>query len=268
MLLFKIFTLIIIISGEGIGNVTCWSVLHSPSPKGDSAANIQFNCSVVFNSLWPHGLQHTRLPGLSPTPRVYSNSCLSSQSCHSTISSCRPLLFPPSIFPSIRVFFSESVLCIRWPKYWSFSFSISPSNVYSRLISFRMDWLDLLAVQGTFKSLLLHHSSKPSILQCSAFFMVQLSHPNMTTGKIIALTKWTFVSKVMSLFFNMLSNMVCHSFSSKEQVSFNFMAAVTIWNDFGAQENKVCHCFHCFPIYLPWSDGTRCHDISFLNVEF
>ena len=181
---------------------------------------------------------------------------------------CCPLLFPPSIFPSIRVFFSESVLCIRWPKYWSFSFSISPSNVYSRLISFRMDWLDLLAVQGTFKSLLLHHSSKPSILQCSAFFMVQLSHPNMTTGKIIALTKWTFVSKVMSLFFNMLSNMVCHSFSSKEQVSFNFMAAVTICNDFGAQENKVCHCFHCFPIYLPWSDGTRCHDISFLNVEF
>ena len=181
---------------------------------------------------------------------------------------CHPLLFPPSIFPSIRVFFSESVLRIRWPSNWSFSFSISPSNEYSWLISFRMDWLDLLAVQGTFKSLLLHHSSKPSILQCSAFFMVQLSHPHMTTGKIIALTKQTFVSKVMSLFFNMLSNMVCHSFSSKEQVSFNFMAAVTICNDFGAQENKVCHCFHCFPIYWPWSDGTGCHDLSFLNVEF
>ena len=117
---------------------------------------------------------------------------------------CCPLLFPPSIFPSIRVFFSESVLRIRWPKYWSFSFSISPSNEYSRLISFRMDWLDLLAVQGTLKSLLQHHSSKASILWCSAFFIVQLSHPYMTTGKTIALTRQTFVSKVTSLLFNML----------------------------------------------------------------
>ena len=120
------------------------------------------------------------------------------------ILSC-PLLLPPSIFPSIRAFSNESVLCIRWPKYWSFSFSISPS---SRLISFRMDWLDLLAVQGTLKSLLQHHSSKASILQCSAFFMVQLSHPYMTTGKTIALTRWTFVDKVMSLLFNMLSRLV------------------------------------------------------------
>ena len=119
-----------------------------------------------------------------------------------------PLLFPPSIFPSIRVFSNESVLCIRWPKYWNFSFNISPSNVYSGLISFRMDWLDLLAVQGTLKSLLHHHSSKASILQCSAFFVVQLSHPYMTTGKTIALTGWTFVGKVMSLLFNMLSRLV------------------------------------------------------------
>ena len=120
---------------------------------------------------------------------------------------CRPLLLPPSIFPSIRDFSNESVLCIRWPKYWSFSFSISSSSECSGLISFRMDWLDLLAVQGTLKSLLQHHSSKASV-RLSAFFTVQLSHPYMTTGKTIALTRWTFVGKVMSLLFNMLSRLV------------------------------------------------------------
>ena len=114
---------------------------------------------------------------------------------------CHPLLLP-SIFPSFRVFSNESALCIRWPKYWSFSFSISPSNDYSGLISFRIGWLNLLAVQGTLKSLLQHHSSKASVLQCSAFFMAQLSHPYMTTGKTISLTRWTFVDKVMSLLFN------------------------------------------------------------------
>ena len=121
---------------------------------------------------------------------------------------CHPLLLPPSIFPSIRVFSSESALHIRWPKYWSFSFSTSPSNEHPGLIFFRMDWLDLLAVQGTLKSLLQHHSSKASILWHSAFFLVQLSHTYMTTGKTIALTRWTFVGKVMSLFFNMLSRLV------------------------------------------------------------
>ena len=121
---------------------------------------------------------------------------------------CHPLLLLLSIFPSIRVFSNKSVLHIRWPKYWSFSFNISPSNEYSGPISFRMDWLDLLAVQGTLKSLLQHHSSKPSILLHSAFFVVQLSHPYMTTGKTIALTRWTFVGKVMSLPFNMLSRLV------------------------------------------------------------
>ena len=121
---------------------------------------------------------------------------------------CRPLLLPPSIFPSIRVFSNESALRIRWPKYWSFSFSISPSIEYSGLISFRMDWLDLLAVQGTFRSLLQHHSSKASILWHSAFFIIQLSHQYMTTGKNIALTRQTFVGKVMSLLFNMLSKLV------------------------------------------------------------
>ena len=121
---------------------------------------------------------------------------------------CHPLLLLPSIFPSIRVFSSESVLHVRWPKYWSFSFSISASSEYSRLISFRIDWFDLLAVQGALRNLLQHHSSKASILQCSAFFMVQLSHPYMTTGKAIALTRRTFVGKVMSLFFNMLSRLI------------------------------------------------------------
>ena len=169
----------------------------------------QFSRSVVSSSLRFHRLQHTRPPCPSPTPGIYSNSCPLSQWCHPTISSsvC-PLLLPPSIFPSIRIFPNESILCIRWPKYWSFSFSISPSNEYSGLIPFRMDWLDLLEVQGTLKSLLQHHSSKASILRCSAFFIVQLSHPYMTTGKIIALTRWNFVGKVMSLLFNMLSRLV------------------------------------------------------------
>ena len=121
---------------------------------------------------------------------------------------CRPLLLLPQIPPSIRVFFNESTLCMRWPKYWSFSFSIIPSKEHPGLISFTMDWLDRLAVQGTLKSLLQHHSSKESILWCSAFFTVQLSHPYMTTGKTIALTRWTFVGKVMSLLFNMLSRLV------------------------------------------------------------
>ena len=160
----------------------------------------QFSRSVVSNSSWPHGLQHTRLLCPPPTPGVYPNSCPSSWWCHPTnLSSVIPLLLLPSIFPSIRVFSKESVLHIRWPKYWSFSFSISPSNEYSELISFRVDWFDLLAVQGTLKSLLQHHSSKASILRSSDFFIVQLSHPYMTTGKTIALTRQTIVSKAMSL---------------------------------------------------------------------
>ena len=121
---------------------------------------------------------------------------------------CHPLLLPPSIFPSIRVFSNESVLHIRWPKYWSFSFTISPSNEHTGLISFRIDWLDLLAIQGTLKSLFQQHSSKASILQCSAFLMVQLLDPYMTTGTTISLTRWTFVGKVMSLLFNMLPRLV------------------------------------------------------------
>ena len=179
---------------------------------------VQFSRSVLSNSLWPHGLQHARPPCPSLTPRVYSNSCPLSQWCHLTISSS-VILLPPSIFLCIRAFSNKSVLCIRWPKYWSFSFSISPSNEHPGLISFRMDWLDFLAVQGTLKSLLQYHSSKASILQRPAFFIVQLSHPYMTTGKTIALTRRTFVGKVMSLLFNMLSRLVI-TFSSKEQAFF------------------------------------------------
>ena len=162
---------------------------------------------------------------------------------------CRPLLLLPSIFPSIRVFSNESALCISWPKYWSFSFNISPSNEHPGLIS-RMDWLDLLAVQGTLKSLLQHHSSKASILQRSAFFTVQLSHPYMTTGKIIALTRWTFVGKVMSLLFNMPSRLVIIFLPRSKHLLISWLqspSAVIL----EPPKNKASYCFHCFPIYLP-----------------
>jgi len=155
-----------------------------------------FSRSLASDSLWPHGLQHARL----------SRSLLKLMSTESVMPSNQlalghPLLLPSSIFPSIRVFSNESALPIRWPKYWRFSFSISPSSEYSGLISFQIDWFDLLAVQGTLKNLVQCHSSKASILWHSAVFMVQLSHPYMTTGKIIALTRWIFVGKVMSLIF-------------------------------------------------------------------
>ena len=145
---------------------------------------------------------------------------------------CRPILLPTSIFPSIRGFSNESVLPIRWPECWSFSFNISPSNEHSRIISFNMDWLDLHGVQGTLKSLLQHHSSKASILQCSAFFIVQLSHPCMTPGKTIALTRRIFIGKVMSLLFNILSRLVITFLPRSKRL--NFTAAVTISSGFGA----------------------------------
>ena len=163
---------------------------------------------------------------------------------------CCPLILLPSIFPNVRVFSSESVLCIRWPEYWSFIFSISPSNEYSRLIAFRMDCLDLLSIQGTLKSLLQHHSSKASTLQNSAFFIVRLSHPYMATGKIIALTRWIFVSKVMSLLFNMLSRLIIAFLLKSKCVLISWLQSQSaVFLD--SPKNKVFHCFYCFSIYLP-----------------
>ena len=170
-------------------------------------SSVQFSLSVVSDSSWPQGLQPIRLPCPSPTPGAYSNMPIESVMTSNHLILCRLLLLLPSIFPSIRIFSSELALHIRWPKYWSFSFSISLSNDYSGLISFRMYWLNLLAGQGTLKSLQ-HHSSKASILQCWAFFIVQFSHPFMTTGKTIALTIQTFINKVIFLLFNMLSRFV------------------------------------------------------------
>ena len=177
----------------------CWS--------NNGSNDSQFLCSITSDSLRPHGLQHTRHPCSSPTP----GDELTQTHVHQfsdAIQPSHPLSSPsPGAFnlSNIRVFSSESVLHIRWPKYWSFSFTISLSNEYSGLISLRMDYLGLFAVQGTFKSHLQHHSSKASILRCSTFFIVQLSHPYMTTGKNLTLTRWTFASEVMSLLFNMLS---------------------------------------------------------------
>ena len=176
----------------------------------------------------------------------------------------RPLLLPP-IPPSIKVISNESTLHMRWPKYWSFSFNISPSNEHPGLISFRMEWLDLLTVQGILKSLPQYHSSKTSILWCSAFFTVQLSHPYMTTGKTIALTRWTFAGKVISMLFNMLSSLIIIFLPRSKHLLISWLqspSAVIL-----EPRKIVSHCFHCFPIYFPWSDGTRCCDFSFLNVE-
>ena len=178
---------------------------------------MQFNPSVVSNSLQFHGLQHARLPRPSPTPRAYSNH--------------RPLLLLPSIVSSIKGFSNESVLCIKWPEYWSFIFSISPFHEYSRLNSFRMEWLDLLTVQGTLKSLHQYHSSKASIHWRSAFFIVQFSHPYMTTRKTISLTRWTFVGKVMSLLFNMLSSLVITFLPSSKHLLISWLQSPSLPTD-------------------------------------
>ena len=201
-------------------SVTPWTVAHQ--------ASLSFNIS------------HSLLKLMSIVLVMPSNHLIT----------CRPLLLPSSIFPSIRVFSNESVLRIRWPKYWSFSFSISPSNEYSGLISFRTNWLDLLAVQGTLKSLLQHHTSKASILQRSAIFTVQLSYPYMTTVKTIALTRGTFVGKVMSLLFNMLSRLVI-AFRPRSKcllISWLQSPSAVILEP---PKIKVSHCFQCFSIHLP-----------------
>ena len=177
-----------------------------------------------------------------------------------------PFLLLPSIFPSIRVFSNEFALCIRWQKYWSFSFSISSSNEYSGLIVYRIDWFELPAVQGTLKSLLQHHSSKASVLHHSTFSLVLLSHPYVTTGKAIALTTWTFVGKVMSLLFNMLSSFVMALLPRSKPLLISWLQSLSVVI---LEPTKIkSHCFYCFPNYLLWSDGTGCNDLGFLSVKF
>ena len=173
-------------------------LLENPTGNTNSCSVQSFSCVRLFMTLWTAALQASLSTTNSWSPPKPMSIKLVMPSNHLIL--CHPRLLLPSIFPSIRVFSNESALRIRWPKYWSFSFNISPSNEHPGLISFRMDWLDLPAVQGTLKTLLQHHSSKASILRCSAFFTVQLSHPYMTTGKTIALTRWTFVGKIMSVF--------------------------------------------------------------------
>ena len=214
-------------------------------------------------SLRPHELQQARPPCPSPTPRVHPNSCLLSRWCHPTISSSVIHLLLPSIFPSIRVFSNESVLHIRWPKYWSFSFDISLTNEHPGPISSRMDWLDLLAIRGTFKSLLQHHSSKASILQHAAFFTVQLSHPYMTTGKTIALTRWTFDGKVMSLLFNTLSRLFIAFLPRSKPLLISWLQSPSTM--ILEPKNKVSY---CFPFHLPSNDGTGCRDLCFWMLSF
>ena len=222
--------------------------------------SVQFSCSVMSDSLRPHESQHAKPPGPSPTPRAYSSSCPLSQWCHPTISSSVVPFSPALNLFQHQGLFNGVSSSHHVAKVLELQLQ-HPSNEHPGLISFRMDWLDLLAVQETLKSLLQHRSSKASILRCSTFFIVQLSHPYMTTGKTIALTRWTFVGKVMSLLFNMLSRLVI-TFLPRSQ----YLLIINC-TGFGAQKNKVSHSFHCFPIYLPWSDGTRCHDLSFLNFE-
>ena len=210
-------------------------------------SSVQFSRSVTSDSVQPHESQHARPPCPTPSPGVHANSLPSMPSSHLTL--CRPLLLLPTIPPSIKVFSNESALQMRWPKYWSFSFSIIPSKEHPRLISFRMDWMDLLAVHGILKSLLQHHSSKASILRCSAFFTVQLSHPYMTTRKTIALTRRTFVGKVMSLLLNILSRLVITFLprSNRLLISWLQSPSAVIWEPKKIKSDTVPLFPHLFP---------------------
>ena len=206
----------------------------------------------MSDSLRPHGLQHTRLPCPLPTTGAYSNSCPLTRWCHPTISSS---VVPFNLSQHQGLFSSESALRIRWQKYWHFSFSISPSNEYSGLISFKIEWFDLLAVQGTLKSLLQHHSSEVSILQCSAVFTVQLSHSYMITGRTIALTGQTFVCKAMSLLFNMLSRLVIAFLPRRRCVLISWLQSPSTVI---LEPKKIkSHSFHSHPPF-----------ICFMNAEF
>ena len=230
-------------------------------------SSVQFSWSVMSDSLRPHELQYTRPPCPSPTPGVHSNSCPLSQWCHPAISSSViPFSSCPQSLPASGSFPMSQLFAWGGQSIGVSASAISPSNELSGLISLRMDWLDLLAVQGTLESLLQHHSSKASIFQHSTFFRVQLSHPHMTTGKTIALTRWTFVGRVMSLLFNMLSMLVITFLPRSKRLLISWLqspSAVIL-----EPKKIVWHCFHYFPIYFTWSDYTRCHDLSFLNVEF
>ena len=225
-------------------------------------SSVAQSCLTLCDSI------HCSTPGLPVHHQLLEFTQTHVQWVSDAIQPSHPLSspFPPTFtFLSIRVFSNESVLHNRRPKYWSFNFNISPSNEHSVLISFRIDWLNLLTVQRTLKTLLQLHSSKASILRHSAFFIVQLSHPYMTTGKTIALTRQNFVGKVMSLLFNMLSRLVITFFPRSKHLLILWLqspSAVIL-----EPPKKACHCFHCFPICLPWSDETGCHDLSFLNVE-
>ena len=211
-------------------------------------------------TLWPGACQASQFHIISRSVPKIMSIALVLLSSHLII--CWPILFLPSIFLNIKGCSNESAVFIRWPKSWSFS---SPPNEYSSLISFRMDWLDLLAVQGTLKSFLQYHSSKASILQHSAFFIVQLSHPYMTSGKTIALTKWTFVGKVISLLFNMLSRLVITFLPRGKRLLISWLqspSAVIL------EPPKSLSLIPLYPIYLPWSDRTRCHDLRFRMLSF
>ena len=228
---------------------------------GRLISRILFSCVWLFVTPWTAAHQASLSNTNSRSLFKLMSIELETPSNH-LILWCRLLLLS-SIFPSIRVFSNQSVLRIRWQKYWSFSFNISPSNEYSGLISFRMDWLDLLAIWGTLKSLLQHHSSKVSILQCSAFFIVQLSKPYMTMGKNITLTRRMFVGKVISLLFNMLSRLVITFLPRSKRLLFSWLqspSAVIL-------EPQKIKSATVSPSICPWSDGTGCHDLSFLNIE-
>ena len=228
-------------------------------------SSVQFSHSVLSDSLRPHESQHTRSPCPSPSPGGHSDSRPSSPWCHSAISSSVvPFSSYPQSLPVLESFpMNQLFSWVGQSTGASASASFLPKKSQGWSPSEWTGWNS--TVQGTLKSLLQYHRSKASVLQCSASFIVQLSQAFMTTGKTIALIRWAFVGKVMSLLFNMLPRLVI-AFLSRNKC-LNFMAAVIICNDFGAQENKVCHGFHCLPVYLPWGDGTGCHDLRFLNVE-
>ena len=231
------------------------------------AISVQFSRSVVSDSLRPHGLQHARPTCPSPTPGIYSNSCPLSQWCHSTISSSIvPFSSCLQSFPASGSFQMSQLFTSDGQSIGvSASQSVLPMNIQDWFHLRLTGWISWQSKR--LKSLLQHHSSKSSILQCSAFFIVQLSHPYVTTGKTIALTRQTFVGKVMSLLFNKLSKLVITLLPRSKHLLISWLQspyAVIL----KPPKNKVSHCFHCVPIYLPWIDGTRCHDLSFLNVEF